>query len=110
MTQDVQTGLVAGTWTIDLSHSEVGFHGSPPDEQGARQLHRLLRHDHHRREPSSTPRSSVTIKSSSITTHNEQRDAHLRSADFFDPTKGGELAFVSTGITESATATSSPVT
>ena len=25
MTQDVQTGLLAGTWTIDLSHTTAGF-------------------------------------------------------------------------------------
>ena len=31
---------------------------------------------------------------------NDQRDGHLRSADFFDPTNGGTLTFVSTGIRE----------
>ena len=100
MSQDVQTGLVAGTWNIDLSHSEAGFtvrhlmskvRGSFTDFSGTiTTAENIL--------DSSV---EVTIKSSSITTHNEQRDAHLRSADFFDPTKGGELRFVSTGITES---------
>jgi polyisoprenoid-binding protein YceI len=40
----------------------------------------------------------VTIKASSISTNNEQRDAHLRSADFFDPEIGGDLTFRSTAI------------
>jgi len=100
MSQDVQTGIVAGTWNIDLSHSEAGFtvrhlmskeRGNFTDFSGTiTTAENIL--------DSSV---EVTIQSSSITTHNEQRDAHLRSADFFDPTKGGELRFVSTGITES---------
>jgi polyisoprenoid-binding protein YceI len=101
MTQDVQTGLVAGTWNIDLSHSEAGFsvrhlmskvRGSFTDFSGTITTAENI----------IDSSVEVTIKSSSITTHNEQRDAHLRSADFFDPTKGGELHFVSTGITKSA--------
>ncbi len=40
----------------------------------------------------------VTIQAASITTDNEQRDAHLRSADFFDPEIGGDLTFRSTAI------------
>jgi len=99
MSQDVQTGIVAGTWNVDLSHSEAGFsvrhlmskvRGSFTDFSGTittaeNILDSLV---------------EVTIKSSSITTHNEQRDAHLRSADFFDPANGGELRFVSTTISE----------
>ena len=101
MSQDVQTGIVAGTWNIDLSHSEAGFtvrhlmskvRGSFTDFSGViTTADNIL--------DSSV---EVTIKSGSITTNNEQRDAHLRSADFFDPAKGGELRFVSTKITEAA--------
>jgi len=40
--------------------------------------------------------------SSSISTNNAQRDGHLKSADFFDPTNGGSLAFVSNAIREGA--------
>jgi len=100
MSQDVQSGTIAGTWDIDLSHSEAGF--------TVRHLMSKVRGSF--TEFSGTITTSenilessveVAIKSSSITTHNEQRDAHLRSADFFDPAKGGELRFVSTKITES---------
>jgi polyisoprenoid-binding protein YceI len=95
------TGLVAGTWNIDNSHSEVGFtvrhlmskvRGAFTEFSGT-----FVTTDN--------PLESsidVTIVSSSITTHNEQRDAHLRSADFFDPEKGGELRFVSTAVRETA--------
>jgi polyisoprenoid-binding protein YceI len=99
MTQDlIGTGLVAGTWTIDATHSEVSFtvrhlmskvRGSFADFSGEITT----------TEDPAQSTVSVAIKSSSITTNNDQRDAHLRSADFFDPEKGGELVFVSTGIT-----------
>jgi len=40
--------------------------------------------------------ASVTIDATSIDTREEQRDAHLRSADFFDVEKYPELRFEST--------------
>ncbi len=45
-------------------------------------------------------RSSVDFKAevSSIDTRNEKRDAHLKSADFFDAQKCPEIAFKSTKI------------
>ena len=39
-------------------------------------------------------------KLNSINTGNEQRDAHLRSADFFDVEKNGEVTFKSTSLTK----------
>ena len=99
MSQDlVGTGLVAGTWNIDASHSEVSFtvrhlmskvRGSFADFSGEIVT----------TENPTESTISVVIKSASISTHNEQRDAHLRSTDFFDADQGHELAFVSTGIT-----------
>lgn len=99
MTQELtDAGLVAGTWTIDPIHSEVGFtvrhlmskvRGTFTDFSGEITT----------TEDPTQSTVSVAIKSASITTHNDQRDAHLRSADFFDPERGGELGFVSTGIT-----------
>ena len=95
------TGLITGTWTIDPVHSEVGFtvrhlmskvRGTFTDFAGT-----ITTGD----DPVDSA-VEVSIVSSSITTHNEQRDAHLRSADFFDPATGGELRFVSRRITESA--------
>ncbi len=91
------TELVAGTWTLDTAHSEVGFtvrhlmskvRGSFTDFSGE-----II--------TTGNPlesKVSVTIKSASITTNNAQRDAHLQSADFFDPAKGAELTFVSTSV------------
>jgi polyisoprenoid-binding protein YceI len=41
------------------------------------------------------PSVNVSIKTSSINTENDRRDAHLRSADFFDAEKYPEITFVS---------------
>lgn len=91
------TEIEAGTWTIDPVHSEASF--------AVRHLMSKVRGNF--TELAGTvvttgdilaSQVSVSIASASITTHNDQRDAHLRSADFFDPDRGGELRFVSTGI------------
>ncbi len=47
----------------------------------------------------------VTIKTASLSTANDKRDAHLRSADFFDVTKFPVAAFKSTAITKNADGT-----
>ena len=102
MTQQVvaDTTLQAGTWTIDPSHSTVAF--------TARHLMSKVRGTFAEFTgeivTTSVPTEStvsVEIKASSITTNNDQRDGHLRSADFFDPETGGNLTFTSTKITRS---------
>lgn len=44
---------------------------------------------------------SVTIETGSIDTSNDRRDEHLRSADFFEAERYGNLTFVSTRIERS---------
>lgn len=98
MTQEITaTELTAGTWTIDPGHSEISFtvrhlmskvRGSFADFTGE-----IITTD-----DLTGSRVNVDIVSASITTNNEQRDGHLRSADFFDPEQGQSLAFVSTGV------------
>jgi polyisoprenoid-binding protein YceI len=95
--QLTDTGLVAGTWILDPAHTTIGF--------TARHLMSKVRGTFNefdgRITTTTNPLEStieVTIKASSISTNNEQRDAHLRSADFFDPEIGGNLTFRSTAI------------
>lgn len=101
MTQQIAAvGLVAGTWTIDASHSEVGF---SVRHLMSKVKGRFTEFTGTVTAGSQDPTDSaveVSITSSSIQTGNDQRDAHLRSADFFDPATGGTLTFVSTGIAE----------
>src|SRR3712207_5899719 len=101
MTQDLTTtGLRAGTWAIDPSHSAVGF--------SVRHLMSKVRGSFTEftgeivtTEDPSSSRVEVRIPTASITTNNAQRDGHLRSTDFFDAESGQELVFVSTAVRES---------
>jgi polyisoprenoid-binding protein YceI len=93
--------LGTAQWAIDPAHSEVGFtvrHLMSKVRGQFATFEGTIRTDG---DPAASS-VEVVIESGSITTNNAQRDAHLRSADFFDPAKGGELRFVSTAITESA--------
>mgnify|MGYP006292917087 CR=1 FL=1 len=43
------------------------------------------------------PKVSFSAKTASVNTANEQRDGHLKAADFFDAEKYPEIKFISTG-------------
>jgi polyisoprenoid-binding protein YceI len=85
-----------GTWEIDPAHTEVGFEvkylmiskvrGRFAGMTGALVL-----------DESDPTRSSVKVEidAASVDTRNEQRDQHLRSADFFDVERFPSLAFES---------------
>jgi polyisoprenoid-binding protein YceI len=91
-------GYVAGTWAIDPVHSEVSFtvrHMMVSKVRG--------RFDKFEgtivtgEDPlSSTVTASVDL--TSINTGQEQRDAHIRSADFFEVEKFPTMTFTSTAI------------
>ena len=92
-------GLKAGTWTIDASHSEVGF--------TVRHLMSKVRGQFRTFEGTLTVadnplESSVTatIDLSSVDTRNEQRDDHLRSNDFFSVENSSTMTFESTEIVD----------
>jgi polyisoprenoid-binding protein YceI len=50
-------------------------------------------------------RTNVTIDAASITTGNEQRDAHLRSADFLDAEEFPTITFASTAVRPTSAST-----
>ena len=90
-----ETEVVAGTWTIDPSHSEVGF--------TVRHLMSKVRGQFTSFEGTLTSgdslestRATATIDLNSIDTRDQQRDGHLRSADFFDVEKSGQMTFTTT--------------
>lgn len=86
----------ATTWNVDSTHASVGFavrhlmistvRGSFGDVAGT------ITVDH---DDPTTARADITIGVPTIDTRNAQRDAHLRSADFFDAEKNPQITFKS---------------
>jgi polyisoprenoid-binding protein YceI len=97
------TKVPTGTWTIDPSHSEVGF--------TVRHLMSKVRGQFEKFEGSVVTtdevtgfRASASIDLNSVNTRDENRDGHLRSADFFDVEKNGPMTFTTTSF-DGSTAT-----
>jgi len=90
------TGLSTGTWAIDPTHSEVGFvarhlmvskvRGSFTDVAGTVEV----------AEDITASVANVTIKTASVASGTPDRDAHLRSEDFFNSEAHPDMTFVST--------------
>ncbi len=90
-------GLMPGTYVIDASHSDVGF--------TVRHLMSKVRGQFREFEGSLTVgdnplESSVeaVIELSSVDTRNDDRDNHLRSADFFSVESSPKMSFSSTSV------------
>ncbi|MFF0344865.1 YceI family protein [Kribbella sp. NPDC004875] len=90
-------GLVAGTYTLDTAHSEIGFtvrhlmtkvRGTFQEFSGEINVKDTIEES----------AASVSVELASVHTRNEQRDGHLRSGDFFDAEKSPKMTFVSTAI------------
>jgi polyisoprenoid-binding protein YceI len=91
-------GYVVGTWDIDATHSTVGFSVRHMMVSKVRGYFRDFSGEIVTAEDPA--RSSVTarIDMDSIDTRQEQRDAHIRSADFFDVGNHTEMTFRSTAV------------
>ena len=85
------TSIPAGTWNIDPSHSSVEFtvkHMGIATVRGQfTQFEGAIESD--------GERASVTaaVDASSVTTHNQQRDEHLASSDFFGVEEHPQITF-----------------
>ena len=91
-------GYVAGVWSIDPVHSEVGFTAR---HMMVSKVRGRFRNFSGQLATGQNPLdSSVTaeIDLSSIDTGNEQRDAHIRSADFFEVETYPTMLYRSTGV------------
>jgi polyisoprenoid-binding protein YceI len=94
-----QTSTSTTTWNIDPAHSVAEFtvkHMMIANVKGQfSKVSGLLVRDESDR---ANDRVEATIEAASIHTRDEQRDAHLKSADFFHVEKFPTLHFKSTGI------------
>ncbi|MCU1554041.1 MAG: polyisoprenoid-binding protein [Arthrobacter sp.] len=91
-------GLTSGVWTLDMSHSEIGFsvrHAGISKVRGrfneasaeARVGHSLADSSLH-----------ASVKTGSFDSGDANRDAHVRGTDFFDVENYPEMTFRATSI------------
>jgi polyisoprenoid-binding protein YceI len=97
MTTATELGLTPGTWNIDPAHSEVTFairhlmtkvRGSFTDFSGSVEVAEDL--------AASTVTAEIQMKS--INTRNDDRDAHVRSADILDIENHPAMTFTTKGL------------
>lgn len=90
---------LAGDYAIDPTHTRIGFsarHAMVTKVRG--QFDEFEGHAHIDTANPANSSVKVTIKAASVTTGVEQRDAHLRTPDFFDTENYPEITFVSTNV------------
>jgi len=90
-----KTGIPTGTWVADRAHTRIGFavkhlgvttvRGEFKDYDGTLEIGDDLSEAH----------ATATIRVASVDTGQDQRDEHLRSADFFDAERFPEIRFES---------------
>ena len=90
---------IAGDYTLDTSHSRLGFsarHAMVTKVRG--QFNEFEATAHVDTDQPANSSVEVTIQTASITTGNADRDGHLRSGDFFDAEQYPTIAFRSTDV------------
>ena len=91
-------GYVVGTWDVDASHSTVGFSVRHMMVSKVRGYFTRFSGEVVTAEDPAQSTVNATIDMDSIDTRQEQRDAHIRSADFFDVGNHTEMTFRSTAV------------
>lgn len=93
------TAELTGTWTIDPTHSRVGFvtrHAMVTKVRGSfRDVEGTVVIDAANHKAST---ATVTLQVASVDTGQAQRDEHLRTGDFFDAAAFPTITFTSTDV------------
>jgi polyisoprenoid-binding protein YceI len=92
------TGYIPGTWSIDTTHSEVGFSVRHLMVSKVKGKFTEFSGTFVTGENPFDSSVEATVNLASVDTGNADRDAHLRSADFFDTEQHNELSYKSTGV------------
>jgi polyisoprenoid-binding protein YceI len=99
MTTTTAPSTLTGNYTIDPTHSRIGFvarHAMVTKVRGS--FNEFEGSGHLDTEDPTTSHLQLTIQAASIDTRNADRDGHLRSNDFFDMDTYPEITFTSTAI------------
>ena len=91
-------GYVVGTWDIDASHSTVGFSVRHMMVSKVRGYFTKFSGEIVTAEDPAQSTVTASIDMDSIDTRQEQRDAHIKSADFFDVGNHTVMTFRSTAV------------
>lgn len=91
-------GYIAGTWAIDPVHSEVSFVVRHMMVSKVRGRFDKFEGTIVTAEDPMASTVTASIDLASISTGQEQRDAHIRSADFFEVEKYPAMTFASTAL------------
>ena len=97
-TRTAPATLTAGTWTVDPSHSSVGFEARHAMVTKVRGQFTTYDADVQIAEDVTQSTVRATVDLSSVDTGSEQRDEHLRSSDFFLVEEHPTMEFVSSSI------------
>jgi polyisoprenoid-binding protein YceI len=96
-TATTEPGLPDGAWTVDPQRSEVGF--AIKEMWGLRTVHGVFTaYDGALKVHAGSAVGTLTIEADSISTDNDRRDQHLRSADFFDVDQHPQIVFTTRAI------------
>lgn len=90
--------LTAGTWTVDPSHTVVGFVARHLVVTKVRGRFGAVSGQVEVAPNLLESRVTASIETASVSTGDDGRDQHLRSADFFDVEQYPAMMFTSTGI------------
>ena len=87
------------SWKVDPNHSQISFSAKHMGIFTVRGQFKNfdIDFDYDENDPENTT-LEARLRAASIDTGNEQRDGHLRSADFFDAENHPEIVFRSTGV------------
>jgi polyisoprenoid-binding protein YceI len=91
-------GYLAGTWDIDPVHSDVSFTVRHMMVSKVRGRFGSFSGEIVTGEDLASSSVTASLDATSIDTGNEQRDGHIRSADFFDTANHPQWTFRSTGV------------
>lgn len=91
-------GLTAGVWTLDLGHSEASFTARHAGVTKVRGTVKITEGTLTLGDTLENSTLTATLDPSTVTTGNENRDAHLRSADFFNAETAEPWRFVATSM------------
>jgi len=92
--------LPAGTWTVDPSHSELGFVARHLMVTKVRGQFKEFEGSVKVGDDITDSQVTAVAQLGSVDTGSADRDTHLRSADFFDVENNPTMSFTSTEVTE----------